>query len=140
MLDFSAIVEIRKEAAETAESEGLTPLSILGFDPASPLEFIRRIPFLGDYIPQGWEHAKNIPDLFVDSTGLGGAGEPALSIKEFTGRLLDFWKSGENWGFGIFESGEFQVYIRVYKPDSRDFTHSGSLTSQDLGKLTARSY
>lgn len=138
MLDYSQVRDEAARQARKAKREGKRPLHIRGFDPAHPLEFCKRIPFLGDYVPEGWEVADGIQDLFVDSTGLGGEGEPALSVRRFAERLEAFRKSGDPYGFGISEAGEFQVYIRVYRPDRRDFTHTGALTNEDLARVRAK--
>ena len=140
MLSYESIQDIRKEHEREAEDAGLAPASIKGFDPQNPREFIRHIPFLGEYCPAGWTPAPGIDDLFVDSSGFCGPGEAALTIDQFTAKLAAFQRSGDNYGFGIYEAGQFQVYIRVYRPDPRDFTHSGALAPYDLAKLTARSY
>ena len=65
-------------------------------------DFCRGIPFLGSYVPEGWY----IEDgLFVDSSGFGG---PALTAAQFLHKL----EVGK--GYGIIESGEFQVYVGVF--------------------------
>jgi hypothetical protein len=113
MLSYTQVVELSDEATERAEELGLEPLDIHGFDPVAPLKFIRRIPFLGTYCPAGWTHPELIEDLFVDSTGLDESG-PALSVSAFVQILAGYAAAGTTYGFGIIESGEFQVYIRVY--------------------------
>ena len=32
----------------------------------------------------------------------------------------------------IIEEGEFQIVIGLFKPDSRDFTHSGAMTEGEM--------
>lgn len=114
MLAYTTVREIAREAAQTAEESGAQPLSIVGFDPETPDGFVRRIPFLGDYCPDGWQPAQDIDDLFVDSTGLGSENEPALSVGQFIRELEKYHRSGINYGFGLSEAGQFQVYVRVY--------------------------
>ena len=114
MLAYTTVLEIAREAAETAEKSGTEPLSIVGFDPGTPDGFVRHIPFLGDYCPDGWQPAQDIDDLFVDSSGLGGSNEPALSVGQFIRELEEYHQSGINYGFGLSQAGQFQVYIRVY--------------------------
>lgn len=113
MLSYTQVVEISKDAAQRAEELELEPLDIRGLDPIEPIKFIRRIPFLGNYCPAGWTHPELIEDLFVDSTGLDDSG-PALSVSAFVKILAGYAVAGTTYGFGIIESGEFQVYIRVY--------------------------
>jgi hypothetical protein len=131
MLSAYALQDIVNTATRKAKSAGRAPLSIKEFDSKDPYLFIKRIPFLGTYVRTGWEAADSIDDLFVDKTGWDNSG-PALSIPAFIQRLNAFALSGDNYGFGIVEEGEFQLYIRVYRPDSRDFTHSGNLTEKEL--------
>lgn len=138
MLSYDSIKEIQHEAARAAEDSGLEPLSARGFDPAAPLEFIRRIPFLGDYVPAGWEHPEALEDLLVDSSGFGSENEPALTVDQFTKRIQGFARLDDGHGFGIYEAGQFQVVIRIYTPDRRDFTGTGGLTAVELNKIRAR--
>lgn len=134
MLSYSYIKQIADEAADEARELCKVPYSIRQYS-GSTETFCRHIPFLGDYVPEGWERVPGIEPIFVDSSGFGSSGEPALSLEEFGKRLAAFKKSGDNYGFGIIEAGQFQVYIAVYRPDSRDFTHSGALTRADFCHL-----
>lgn len=131
MLSGLQILEFAQEAARNAEARNLQPASIRAFDPGQPQEFVRTIPFLGSYIPAGWQPA-GFDDLFVDSTGIAGDHEAALSLRQFAARLYDLKRTGENYGLGIIEAGEFQVYVRVYRPHVNDFTHTGALTPAEL--------
>ncbi len=112
MMSYTEVERIAKDAAERAEKEGIEPLSVRGFNSESPNAFIRRIPFLGSYIPAGWVHPEELDDLFVDSSGMGNENEPALTVSQFAKKITEFQKSGENFGFGIAEAGQFQVVIR----------------------------
>lgn len=76
---------------------------------------------LGGYLPEGWgrvsledealDHGVYLGDndgfgaYFVDASGFGHRGEPALTIKEF----LDKLEVG--YGYAIVEAGRFQVKI-----------------------------
>ena len=51
--------------------------------------------------------------IFVDSSGFGADNEPALSIRQFKMRLVDNLQYG--YGYGIYEQGQFQVYVQAYK-------------------------
>ena len=57
---------------------------------------------LGNYIPKGW---KLVNTYFVDNSGLGSDNEPALSFKQFLGKV----RAG--YGYGIGEAGQVQIYI-----------------------------
>jgi len=58
------------------------------------------------FCPKAWEL---IDTLFVDSSGFGGPGEPALTIEEFHSKI----KAG--FGYAIVEAGQFQVYVGVFR-------------------------
>jgi hypothetical protein len=63
-----------------------------------------RIPNLGDYRPDGWTLEQA---YFVDSSGFGRRGEPALTFDQF----LEAVARHRGDGFAIIEVGQFQVYI-----------------------------
>ncbi len=90
-----------------------------------------KIPFIGTYRPKGWKgvnletwfpteaeraaarvyYGDNPPfgAFFVDSSGFGTAGEPALTLKEFLG----FIRPG--FGYAVVEAGQFQVKVGVFE-------------------------
>jgi hypothetical protein len=138
MLSTETILSMAREAGEEAREAGLLPSSIRDFRPSDPLAFIKPLPFLGDYIPQGWIADPNIDPFMVDSSGFGAPDEPADTIDQFIARLENYRLSGENYGFAICEVGQFQVVIRVYRPDPQDFTHTGKLTRGELRALGKR--
>lgn len=138
MMDYSQISDIVRQQTRKAKKAGRKPASIREYTGENYRAFIRRIPFLGDYVPTGWEVATEIESLFVDKTGLGGSDEPALNLDQFKRKLDNFKLSGDNFGFGIIEEGEFQVYIQVYRPDRRDFTHTGALTNEELNRVRSK--
>ena len=63
-------------------------------------------PFIGSRTPRGW---KKTGEYFVDASGFGAPGEPALTIPQFIGTLR------ENYGYAIIEAGQFQVYIGEFQ-------------------------
>jgi hypothetical protein len=69
-------------------------------------EGVFKAPFLGPYLPKGWQ---KVDCHFVDSSGFGQDGEAALSIRKF----LSIVKEG--YGYSIREAGQFQVYINEFK-------------------------
>lgn len=69
-------------------------------------EGVFKMKHLGCYKPEGWELREK---LFVDSSGWGAEGEPALTIKQFLSRV----KAG--LGYSICQAGQFQVYINVFE-------------------------
>lgn len=63
-------------------------------------------PFIGDYKPRGF---RKVNEYFVDSSGFGAPGEPALTVSQF----LDKLRSG--YGYAITEIGQFQLYVGEYR-------------------------
>lgn len=135
MLDYSQVREIADQQTRKARHLHKRPKTIRKYTGQNFREFIRTIPFLGDYVAEGWERDEKIEPLFVDKSGYGADDEPALSLNQFKRKLDSFLASGDNFGFGIIEEGEFQIYIAVYRPDHRDFTHTGSLTNDELNRI-----
>ena len=96
----------RMNAAQTveAETQGVQPyVAISDHD-----EGVFGCPTLGDYVPSGWNRVNT---LFVDQSGFGMDDEPALSINQFLNKV----KKG--FGYGIGETGQFQLYIHVFEKD-----------------------
>ena len=62
-----------------------------------------------DDIPDDWEL---VDTLFVDKTGVGKVGEPALTIEELKSRL----KVG--MAYAIIDEGQFQLHLGEYQPIS----------------------
>ena len=65
-------------------------------------------PFLGDYVPKGWTRTENT--YFVDSSGWGGSGELALTLKQLLAKVVP------GRGYAVVEAGQFQVYVAEYIP------------------------
>jgi len=128
MLSSSQIVQFANESAERAKRRNLKPYLVrdINFEKIPPFPF----PDLGSYIPEGWQL---INYFTCDSTGWGYESEPALTVNGLIKKLQEFKKdTSTTWGVGIIESGEFQVVVGFFKPDSRDFTHTGSLVESEL--------
>ena len=106
MMSLEQIRALSREAAEHAAEEGQVPYRIEqeDLDTFPPFPF----PFLGDYVPDGWSLVET---YFVDSSGFGQEGEPALTASQFMTKL----KVG--YGYAIREAGQFQVYVGEYKED-----------------------
>ena len=67
-----------------------------------------RLPFLGDYVPKGWTLTDR-DQLFVDTSGFGSAGEPALTQKQ----MIASFKTG--YGYALVEAGQFQGYVAEFE-------------------------
>ena len=66
------------------------------------------IPALGKHTPRGWTL---LDTYFVDSSGFGQPGEPAMSRNEF----ISLVEGLPGFGWGIVEAGQFQVYVGRYE-------------------------
>ena len=64
------------------------------------------IPDIGENRPKGWELEE---ELFVDNSGWGREGEPALTLDQFTRKI----KAG--YGYATIGHGQFQVWVGVFK-------------------------
>ena len=62
-------------------------------------------PFIGSRNPRGY---KKVEEYFVDSSGFGQEGEPALTIAQLVNRIK------VNHAYAITETGQFQVRISEY--------------------------
>ena len=111
MMSIEYIQAIADEATTEAKTAGTEPLVL---DANSDEEMVRSIPNLGNYVAPGWEL---VDDLFVDSSGFGAPGEPALTFSQFLDKVRQL-SSEEETGFGIRQAGQFQVYIGVYRRTS----------------------
>lgn len=118
--------QLAVEAAERSREESTEPMTFgcLGHDGIRA--HLRSIPFLGKnddktpFVPEGWVRvdAPDVPRLmgvedgylFVDASGLGSPGEPALTVGEFANYAYDH----KDLGYGIVEAGQFQVVIATY--------------------------
>jgi len=119
MMDLQTIRDLSEEAGREAEEYRKRPY-VFDKDDIS-VENLRYIPNLGDYLPKGWVRVKLQDDrgvyagdnkgygaYFVDASGYGRPGEPALTINEFLQQI----KPG--LGYGIVETGQFQIKIGAY--------------------------
>ena len=109
MMSLAQIHSESRKAASKAAKQGKRPFIVEAEDLAdwkaghfTPLPF----PFIGSFVPKGWEVTA---EYFVDSSGFGGPGEPALTIPAFINKLQ------VGYGYAITEAGQFQVYISEYR-------------------------
>ena len=116
MMSLATIKAMQREAAYKAMAEKKTPF--IYWNEGEVDEYERfPFPFLGDYVPEGWEL---VDQFFVDATGLGQDWEPALSVRQFRELLKEKIKEsreklGHNPGWAIVEAGQFQVYVGQYQ-------------------------
>jgi hypothetical protein len=96
MMGLGQIIAMNDEIAQEARRKGLEPKL------AQADGQIEDIPNLGYYTPEGWDRVET---FFVDKTGWGQAGEPALTQAAFMAKVK------EGRGYAIVEEGEMQVYV-----------------------------
>jgi len=118
MMSLETIRAMSNERAEIAAQERLVPYMIYSRDeldtfPGGDNYVDRHFPFpnIGNYEPEGYE---KVTDLFVDSSGLGSPGEPALTASQFINELKDLYDCHGPIACAITMAGQFQVYITVY--------------------------
>ncbi len=111
MLGIDYIKEINRERAQEAAAEGLEPFVYYNTDEVRDL-----IPFpfahIGDHRPEGWELVES---HFVDSSGLGSPGEPALTANQFVELVEERIAANPGTGWAIIEAGQFQVYVGEFR-------------------------
>lgn len=110
MMGLDQIKTANMEAAERAASENRVPFVYYPDDVVSGDSF--PFPELGDYVPPGWELDIS---LFVDSSGFGSPGEPALTIGQLVHEIESLRRDDPDVGFGITDVGQFQLYVGVYR-------------------------
>ena len=138
MMDIETIKQVNKKAGRHAKKQGIQPLIFNSVDmnnlKGGDITPIRSMPDLGDSVPSGWsrfnlgkikdkftykykiykDDAKGLGAFFVDQ-GMGSENEPAMTIPQFTKSLSEIWDINKKLGFGIVETGQFQVKIGVFQ-------------------------
>jgi hypothetical protein len=139
MMSPEQIRMMQDEAAARAAEEGLVPITI--FSNTTAFEDARRAPFIGEHMPEGWEPADgddfeavlapysravfiqkedgNWPWIFVDSSGWGAPGEPALCGDEMERLFPELAEHAtlidQTIGIAITEVGQFQCHLALYR-------------------------
>lgn len=126
MMSIATIERFQAEAALRAANAKLEPWIVWPEDVGN-LERLSRIPNIGTYLPDGWRRVDSVDEIgphrsqyatgkpdgkrgyFVDKSGFGGPGDPALTVQE----MADLLKPG--YGYAIVEEGQFQITIGVFK-------------------------
>ena len=138
MYDLETIKQMNQDAGQNAMDQGLEPLKFNSVDmnnlKGGDITPIRSMPDLGDSVPSGWsrfnlskikdkftykykiykDDAKGLGAFFVDQ-GMGSDNEPAMTINQFIHSLSEIWNINKRLGFGIVETGQFQVKIGVFQ-------------------------
>jgi len=136
MMSAATIAALTDEQSRKAKRGRIQPSSWA--QPVGAFAAVKASPWLGDYLQSGWRrvtvgevedaglssHEVNHRDeqdpleLFVDKSGWGSPGEPALTVEELetvVDRLYE-WSldAGVELGSGIVEEGQFQCYLGIY--------------------------
>ena len=138
MMDIETIKQVNKEAGKNAKENNIKPLVFNSVDmdklKHNDIEPIRTMPDVGDSVPNGWnrfnigkikdqfkysykiykDDAKGFGAFFVDQ-GMGSENEPAMTINQFIYSLSEIWNKNKRLGFGIVETGQFQVKIGIFQ-------------------------
>lgn len=120
---YAYIRQLAQEATEIAKRDNLRPA--LASEVTKNFRSNRRfnIPFLGDYVPQGWERIDwLIEPVFMDTTGGAVPGDPAITHQEFFTRANQHTKGEEGFviGYGVVEQGQTQVLIATYRKEAHE--------------------
>lgn len=114
MMSLATIREINQARAVEAAEEGAEPFVYFS---ASEVDEMSGFPFahLGDYRPEGWEEGES---YFVDASGFGTPGEPALTAEQFRevirDRITANAAEGKVTGWAVTEAGQFQVHVTEF--------------------------
>ena len=117
MWDLDTIRHINAEAASQSREAGKIPHRLeVGADIDSwpPFPF----PHLGDACADVDANHRRIETLFVDSSGFGAEGEPALTVSAFQERLHALFSEHGPLLLAIEDVGQFQVYVAVWGADN----------------------
>ena len=109
MMSIQAIHDLSRKVARKAAREHKRPAMIEQED-LDTLETELRIPNLGDYRPKGYVL---IETWFVDKSGFGSPGEPAMTAPEMFAKIRE---NGPGHGYGMIQEGQFQCYVGVFVP------------------------
>ena len=117
-MDLSAIRYLNEKIAKRAKKAKLKPYVITEADleEAKMGKFTFSLPNLGYFKPKGgWA---KVNQYFVDKTGLGSPGEPALTIEQFIKKMIP------GRAYAMIEEGEMQCYVG-------EFVKKGSNSSRN---------
>lgn len=113
--NYKYIRLLADEATERAKVSNLRPATLT--EVVQNFKTSRRfnIPFLGDHIPDGWERLEQ--EIFVDTTGCGKPGDPAITQFDFFMRTADLLKDANTdaYGYAVIEQGQTQALIATYR-------------------------
>lgn len=114
MWDIEVIRSMNRDAAKKSRRQKAVPYHL-----TSPSEVVDMasfpFPYLGDACDDFDHTLRRLePDLFVDSSGFGQPGEPALCLAEFKQELLRLLQVHGELHLAVSEAGQFQVYVALW--------------------------
>ena len=119
--NYDYIRQLVAEASILAKEQGLRPSLATEVVKTYAHSHRLNIPFLGDYVPEGWVRVDYlIEPVFVDITGRGLPGDPAITAFEFYRRAQQHTKSESSvvLAYGVIEQGQTQALIATYRKES----------------------
>jgi len=111
MMDLGTLQYVNRQATQRAARAGHVPVLIEPEDVEAYFmgaHDVIQIPFVGYRTPRGY--AKVGEPLFVDHSGFGREGEPALTLPAFLQRVA---RTGASY-WATVEEGQFQCYVQRF--------------------------
>jgi len=118
--NYKYIRQLVAEASELAKEQGLRPSLATEVVKTYAHSHRLNIPFLGDYLPEGWIRMYDFEPIFVDITGRGQPGDPAITAFEFYRRAQQHTKSESSvvLAYGVIEQGQTQALVAAYRKET----------------------
>ncbi len=113
MMDMATVRYYARKAGSVARREALKPFEPESLEDINPSNPGFKVPNLGTYVPAGWRRTEDV--WFVDKTGRGREGEPALTIPQFVEKVREYFANHPTAGYGVVFEGEFQVYVAAFE-------------------------
>lgn len=121
MMSLQTIAALSAEARSRAAKLRLEPYTIFSRD-TLPVD-VQHAPFIGSHCPRPWRRVGEA--LFVDTSGWGSPGEPALTFDQLVAKLTTLHDAqaakGYVLGVAFIEQGQFQGYLQVYRRKIGDY-------------------
>lgn len=114
MWDLATIRSMNAEAGILARGKRLKPFKLSDekqFEDMPPFP----IPNFGDKADDMDEEYDRVDSLFVDSSGMGSPGEPALTSDQFIVKMRKLLDEHGTIFLAIESQGQFQLYVGVWK-------------------------
>ncbi len=125
-MSLALINQLSREAAVKARRAKREPLFLYPEDLEALENGRLTVPFIGDYVAKGWERVDNVDQLgltqthgvydwglFVDHSGFGSYGEPAMRRSEFLCIAEELACRG--YALAAVEQGQFQTSVGVFR-------------------------